>query len=104
MVLIPRCALFKISQLKICADALGETGVTCLNTVAILQIADRHNCSMLKQERDICSQYLKENKNGRVSWYGSKQIYLADSFFTQEMRKLQKLLADLDVEEVWTLG
>ena len=58
MVLIPRCALFKISQLKICTDALGETGVTRSNAVAILQ-TDKNHCSMLKQAREIFALNIK---------------------------------------------
>ena len=82
MVLIPRCALFKISQLKICADAFGETGVTRSNAVAILQ-TDKNHCSMLKQAREIFALNIK-NYFFVESWPGSRHIYLADPFFTQD--------------------
>ena len=37
--------------------------------------------------------------------YGfDSEMRLVQNFSAQEMRKLQKLMADLDVEEVWTLG
>ena len=106
MVLIPRCALFKISQLKICTDALGETGVTSSNAVAILQ-TDKNHCSMLKQAREIFALNIKNYFF--VESLGLDQgisIWLTPSSpkTLEETRKLQKLMADLDVEEVWTLG
>ena len=106
MVLIPRCALFKISQLKICADAFSETGVTRSNAVAILQ-TDKNHCSMLKQAREIFALNIKNYFF--VESLGLDQgisIWLTPSSpkTLEETRKLQKLMADLDVEEVWTLG
>ena len=95
------------TQLDICINLFGKSDVTPSNAVAILLIGDRHQqASKLKEVKHIFFGFENPNRIFQrvFAWIkAERQIYMDDAFFTQEMRRIPDLMAELGVEVEWGL-